>query len=931
MLFNINSNIENIKASRFPTLEKYKITFKSSGTDNIIDVNFTLNSTQVEKIDNNPLSKFLKIRLFLINSENLQTKFSTLANNNNYLLLHDEIQKNNLIFDDINCLFDGVSNQDLKSQFYKYKTYNKSFIIPELKINFQSLGYYFYYDLNDYVKDYSLDLSYINKSIFWNNLNVISLIKDNTLQNNNNFIDIRKIKSLLNNKIIDKPTLNIDIQESLNRKLKESKKLNPDDSKVFSNCYLTKNQKNHLALAFNLNYKKLLVNNSVYDSILDKSIDTLSDVYLKINKVTNISILRKQKKVYKNKDGKSYKDIRNTEKMMCSSAVGEAETIQPIDDLKISFQEINTNNSFSPDIKTYTFIDKTAFENGGGIYDYGVKITINNNLNSLYKYLSNEHMSEGYVALERFKNLLEDPNNYNPLDDTLSTNFVESLKQDGTQKKLMRELNNALKSFFLVLQVFGLDKSLDADLEQNIVNIFDPQNLSIQNILYFINIYQKIQLQLSNLSNGVYDSNATIEHWFNSPFEADKYNKYGYKFFNFSDDVQKTQFPLIDSNAYIQKINSEVAKYTNETGLVSDSFSNTLYTFITPSTIIYSNNSSLNLDRLIDNQSSISNLEYSDVLAQLTKLSFSDGKIELNSKTTNSFKNKSFLSINRLKIDKISNNIEEIAKELSITTNNTLNKNSNANIFSNKNIPNFNSKINYNLDTSNLLLQIINNLSLEKKSFNFNQLNAPSISNGTFSNNMAKFAFNLLPIHIKSLLLKKTNLFSEDDKYLKDIQLYCKYLLLFNIIHGVQYLNYNVSTGEEEWLPLTKNILESKSNGSILICKLYNYSNTEFLIEGMKNINLPLYDNYFMLKITNANLSLPFITSFVKNKQIISEEYIKEAISKIDSLPFKNKQTAKNSKLEAAVDILNKKIISSDIEISEKFNNNIDRFLKIKK
>lgn len=233
MLFNINSNIENIKASRFPTLEKYKITFKSSGTDNIIDVNFTLNSTQVEKIDNNPLSKFLKIRLFLINSENLQTKFSTLANNNNYLLLHDEIQKNNLIFDDINCLFDGVSNQDLKSQFYKYKTYNKSFIIPELKINFQSLGYYFYYDLNDYVKDYSLDLSYINKSIFWNNLNVISLIKDNTLQNNNNFIDIRKIKSLLNNKIIDKPTLNIDIQESLNRKLKESKKLNPDDSKVF--------------------------------------------------------------------------------------------------------------------------------------------------------------------------------------------------------------------------------------------------------------------------------------------------------------------------------------------------------------------------------------------------------------------------------------------------------------------------------------------------------------------------------------------------------------------------------------------------------------------------------------------------------------------------------------------------------------------------
>ena len=188
-----------------------------------------------------------------------------------------------------------------------------------------------------------------------------------------------------------------------------------------------------------------------------------------------------------------------------------------------------------------------------------------------------------------------------------------------------------------------------------------------------------------------------------------------------------------------------------------------------------------------------------------------------------------------------------------------------------------------------------------------------------------------MPLHLKSLLSNKTILFNENDKYLKDIKLYCKYMLLFNIIHGIQYLNYNAETGEEQWLPLTKQVLDTKNNGSYLMCKMFNYTNPMYLIEGTKNINLPIYDNYFILKIVNSNTALPIITSFVRNKANTLAEIAANIPLKNNLSPFKNKQTTKNSKLDQAIEILNKKIISSDIEISKKLNANIDRFLKIKK
>lgn len=927
MLFNINSNVTAIKAARFPVLERYRITFKSSGTDNIIDIKLGLSSEESIKIINNPLSKYLKLRVFLINSNTLKSQFNNLSNQDNYLLLHEEIQKNKLLFQDINCLYEGV-----KSNNYS-KIFNSSFTVPDEKINFQSLGYYFYYDLEDYISEFKLDMSYVDKRLFWDKLNIIDLFKDDKLINDEKFIDIRKIKSLLNNKIIDNPTLNIDLEQTFNRKLKESKKLNINNSSYFSSCYLTKNQKNQLALAFNVNYKKLLLNNSLYDSMINKSIDSLSDLYSKINKITNISIMRRQKKVFNNKNGKAYKNIRNSERVMCSSAVNDDNIIVPIDNLKISFSELSTNDSFTSDVKTYNFVDKTAFENGGGIYNYGLKITVNNNLNVLYKYLSNDHMSIGVATLELFNNLLANPNNYNPLDDTLSTDFVNSLKSNGEQRDLMQNLKETLESFFLVLKVFGLESSLDQELEEAISNMFDPENLSVQNILYFTRIYQKLQLQLINISNNLHDVNNTIEYWFSDNYEADKYIKYGYKFFNFSDDEQKSQFPIIDSNTYIQKVNSEAVKYTVDVDILSDSTNNTLYTFITPAEIIYSNNSSLDLDRLVQNQESIDLSEYSDVLMQIKKLSVNNGKTETNTfSSINNKNNNSFIGFKKLKINKISNSAEEIAAELSISTNNSSNKQSNANIFSNNTkVPNFKFNLNNNLDTSNLLLQIINNASLDKKSYNFNQLNAPSINDGIFINSISRLSYDLLPLHLKSLLSNRTNLFKQNDKYLKDIKLYCKYILLFNIIHGVQYLNYNTETSEEEWLPLTKQVLDSKNNGTYLICKMFSYNNPIYLIDGTKNINLPLYDSYFMLKIVNSNTTLPIITSLVKNKANTLAQLEANISSKNTLSPFKSKQTTKNSKLDAGIEILNKKVISSNIEISKKINMNIDRFLKINK
>ena len=930
MLFNIDSNISSIKASRFPTLDSYKITFNTYGTDNVINIVFKLNKDESAKIENNQLSKFLKTKLFIINSNILENNFNNLSSNDNYLLLDEYIQKNNLLFLDINSSYEGITSKDGS------RTYSKTFTIPELQLKYLTLGYYFYYDLNDYLSEYKLDLSYINKAIFWNNLNLISLAIDDKLSNNPSLIDIRKVKSLLNNKIIDNPTLSLDIEQTLNKKLKESKLFNTSYTKYFSNSYITKNQNNNLALIFNLNYKKLLTSNSIYDPIINKSIDDLFEIYSQINKITGISVLRKQKRLYKNKNGKTFKDIRNSEVVLCSSAVDNTNSIVTIDNPDVVFTEQNTNNSFGSDIKTYTLIDKKAFKNGGGVYDYGIKISINNNLNVLYKYLAEQHMSSGAKALEDFKNLLDNPSNYNPLDDLLSRDFIKSLGNDGSNTSLVAELKNALDSFFLVLNVFGLKETIDADLENSIVNIFDPQNLSVQNILYFIEVYQRLQHQLVSITKQIYDNTVTIEHWFNNPYEADKYINYGYKFFNFGSLEQRSSFPAIDSSIYVQKINSETIKYTNDDGVVDDSSDNTLYTFITPSNIVFSDNKTLTLDSLIQNQASISNLEYSEALIQIKKLSLKEGTIHnIVSNGNNNFKINTLLGKRKILTNKIGNIAEDISNELSIVTSNINNKTSNTNLFSNtNNLQNFTNNIKNNLDTSSLLLQIINSVSLDKKTFNFNNSNTTTNNNGVsgvIENNLSTLAYNLLPMHIKSLLSKKTNLFLESDQYLKNIELYSKYLILFNTIHSVQYLSYNSSTGEEEWVYLTKRLLDTEIDGKMLICKLTSYINSNYNLEGTKNLNLPVYDSYFMLKITSANTALPIITSFVRNKAATISGLVSNVSVNRNNIPFKTKQTEKNSKIEAAVDLLNKKIISSNIEASKKFNDNLNRFLKIKK
>jgi hypothetical protein len=448
-------------------------------------------------------------------------------------------------------------------------------------------------------------------------------------------------------------------------------------------------------------------------------------------------------------------------------------------------------------------------------------------------------------------------------------------------------------------------------------------------------VYQRLQQQLVSITKQIYDNTVTIEHWFNNQYEADKYINYGYKFFNFGSLEQRSSFPVIDSNIYVQKINSETIKYTNDDGVVDDSSNNTLYTFITPSNIVFSDNKTLLLDNLIENQASISNLEFSEALIQIKKLSLKEGTIHnIVSNGNNNFKINTLLGKRKILTNKIGNIAEDISNELSITTSNINNKTSNTNLFSNtNNLPNFTNNIKNNLDTSSLLLQIINSVSLDKKTFNFNNLNTTTNNNGVsgvIENNLSTFAYNLLPMHIKSLLSKKTNLFLESDEYLKNIELYSKYLVLFNTIHSVQYLSYNPSTGEEEWVYLTKRLLDTAIDGKMLICKLTSYINSNYNLEGTKNLNLPVYDSYFMLKITSANTALPIITSFVRNKAATISGLVSNASVNRNNVPFKTKQTEKNSKIEAAVDLLNKKIISSNIEASKKFNDNLNRFLKIK-
>jgi len=223
-----------------------------------------------------------------------------------------------------------------------------------------------------------------------------------------------------------------------------------------------------------------------------------------------------------------------------------------------------------------------------------------------------------------------------------------------------------------------------------------------------------------------------------------------------------------------------------------------------------------------------------------------------------------------------------------------------------------------------------NNVSLSPNEVIPNILNVYNNPNQNFNTMMYSAMIKVLPLHLKSLMNNNSKLFKENDKYLKNIELKSKFMLLFDTIHKVEYLTYDSNTGEEVWTVLTKNSLDNFTNGSIQICRLINYVNNSLEIQGIKNIELPIYNEYFMLKINNSKPYIPLLYSFIKNKFV--PPVVNSQLFNKKNAPFKQVDKYKNTNVKQTLQLLNDKLNKSNIDSSIKFEQNLNKlFNKIKK
>jgi hypothetical protein len=184
-------------------------------------------------------------------------------------------------------------------------------------------------------------------------------------------------------------------------------------------------------------------------------------------------------------------------------------------------------------------------------------------------------------------------------------------------------------------------------------------------------------------------------------------------------------------------------------------------------------------------------------------------------------------------------------------------------------------------DPTLLYLALAKNIELEKNTFKNTKLN---INNINISDPKYKDLMNDLPYHLELIFKEKSKFFNNDYKYLSNLTLNSKFLLLFNTLHKVQILTYeNNNIKNELWKNLTIDVINSLNNNAYL-CRIQPCNAEDFNLKNFIDIKLPIYNKYFILtninplKTVNVNtISLPKIeNALTLNRQLLNTQPVVE-------------------------------------------------------
>ena len=149
--------------------------------------------------------------------------------------------------------------------------------------------------------------------------------------------------------------------------------------------------------------------------------------------------------------------------------------------------------------------------------------------------------------------------------------------------------------------------------------------------------------------------------------------------------------------------------------------------------------------------------------------------------------------------------------------------------------------LNTQANCSLLGIMLSNNYDSRNKKFN------------TAVNNNKNKLFNArvntnFPIQLYSFIDRKHPLLDKKDPLKESIVYSSKINFLLNTIHAVEYLEINPTSKAKKWYLLTKNTISSLPDNKLLLCRMVQYRNPTIGIQGLNEIDLPVYNQYFLFK-----------------------------------------------------------------------------------
>lgn len=766
----------------------------------------------------------LKIKVFVIESESQKNSLYYI---NNEPELQKFITENNIEYKNVYACYDFIGNkhdlEDHKSLNGYNLEYNLS--LPIKNKNYISLGILFYKDNILEATKLNVLPDQFNLELLCGQIQIFDLITDGRIIIENGLHDLSNLNKIFsNNQKINKLT------ESINFEILENKKSDTniksiDGKSMVSDIFYSTNTDEYLNFIFSIDYKKILEKNSKYSTLINsKSLEDKLSFVASNSLITSFKIIRREYESQKNTNKKA--TLKNKDYVqIIETQQKDTTSIESKENHESSIFEIPLFSNF----KTVQVSDKTVFKLNPASFQYGIEMKIRD---GFYLYIKSlyESLLAGLQIFKQYLAYSHNPTYFNDRYNIFNPIFIQNIFETSLKQNIIESLNN----YVSCLMSLNLLQTSSDEIIDTFNTCLSPTLTNREIIGKFIESYEKLLSVIWNMVDGDSDKDLEFSIWFKKQYDTSYKPSYGYGYFY----NNSKSFMNIASSVLESKIKSDLAFFTKSGGILSSEEDQFVYS-ASPS-YIKLGNTTVYLDKLTNGiysevRSKLADSVYKEIQTAIFAYDkiISDGKNEV----FQLFDNNNFNDRNISKLDNDNSSIfaektqtffdlcSTIMRDSSITVDNLYNY---INDDNSKRIGVV-EKINTNINAIDALRNIIF-MSLEQKKASI----IPS---------------DLVPFHISSILNNSSTIANNPSK--QSLNNDAKLMLLYNTVSKIYFIEEPEKIDEIKssmWQELNRRKIKGMKVGSSILCKVSVYQNSLFGLDNHNCINMPIYDEYFILQ-----------------------------------------------------------------------------------